>query len=140
MTSDQETVAAVDLVTGFLRLMEERDLDAASRCLAPDAHIVFPGNRRFGDLDALVESARKRYRNVTKTIELVESWNDGAETVVYVMGRLSGVSASGEVFKDVRFIDRLVVRDGLIADHRVWNDLAETEVTLNQESPRESSS
>ncbi len=139
MSSDQETVAAVDLVTGFLRLMEERDLGAASRCLAPDADIVFPGNRRFADLDDLVESARKRYRKVTKTIELVDSWNDDAETVVYVIGRLSGVSASGAVFKDVRFIDRLVVREGLIADHQVWNDLAETGIILNQESPEESS-
>jgi ketosteroid isomerase-like protein len=140
LSGDQETVAAVDLVTEFLRFMEERDLDAASRCLAPDADIVFPGDRRFGDLGALVESAGKRYRKVTKTIELVESWSDDAETVVYVIGRLSGVSASGVDFKDVRFIDRLVVRKGLIANHQVWNDLAETGVILNQEWPAESPS
>ena len=140
MSSDHETSAAVELVTGFLHLVEERDLDAASRCLASDVTFVFPGNRRFGDLDDLVESARKRYQRVTKTIELVESWEDDAETVVYVIGRLSGVGVNGAVFKDVRFIDRLAVREGLITDHRVWNDLAETGVILNQESPAESSS
>jgi hypothetical protein len=119
--------------------MEERNLDAASRYVSPDIDIVFPGDRHFDDLEALVESAGKRYRNVAKSIELVDSISNGAESVVYVIGRLSGVDATGADFEDVRFIDRLVVRDDLITDHRVWNDLAETGVVISWESVGESS-
>ena len=126
MTRDNQASAAIDVVTDFLLSMEERDLDAASRYLAPNANIVVPGGRHFGDLEALVEAARKRYRKVAKNIELVESICNGDESVVYVIGQLFGVDTSGAAFEDVRFIDRVVVRDGLITDHRVWNDLAET--------------
>jgi hypothetical protein len=119
--------------------MEERDLVAASRYVAPDIDIVFPGDRRFSDLEDLVESAGKRYQNVSKHIELVDSMSNGAESVVYVIGRLSGVDAKGAGFSDVRFIDRLVVEDDLITDHQVWNDLAETGVVIGREPVAESS-
>jgi hypothetical protein len=139
LTRDEEASTAVEVVTDFLRLMEERDLVAASRYIAPDLDIVFPGDRHFGDLEALVESAGKRYREVAKNIELVESMSDDTGSVVYVIGRLSGVDASGASFENVRFIDRLVVREGLITDHRVWNDLAETGVVARREPAGESS-
>lgn len=139
MTRDEEVSAAIEVVTDFLRLMEERDLVAASHYVAPDVDIVFPGDRHFGNLDALVESAGKRYRKVAKDIELVESMSNGSESVVYVIGRLSGVDTSGASFEDVRFIDRLVVRDGLITDHRVWNDLAETGVVARRKPAGKSS-
>ena len=139
MTTENETRAAVEVVTRFLRLMEGRDLVAASRYLAPEVDMVFPGDRHFGDLEALAESARKRYRNVTKNIESVEAIRDGDTSVVYVMGRLSGVSTDDVIFEDVRFIDRLVVENGLIADHRVWNDMAESGLLTNQAVTRKSS-
>ncbi len=139
MTGHQDKSAAVEVVTRFLRLMEERDLVAASRYVAPDIDIVFPGDRHFRDLKDLVESAGKRYRSVAKNIELVDSMSNGAESVVYVIGRLSGVDAKGTSFSDVRFIDRLVVSDDLITDHRVWNDLAETGVVTGREPAAESS-
>jgi hypothetical protein len=119
--------------------MEERDLVAASRYVAPDIDIVFPGDRHFSDLEDLVESAARRYQKVSKHIELVESISNGAESVVYVIGRLSGVDAKGTGFSDVRFIDRLVVNDDLITDHRVWNDLAEAGVVIGREPAGESS-
>jgi len=139
LTTENETRAAVEVVTRFLRLMEGRDLVAASRYLAPEVDMVFPGDRHFGDLEALAESARKRYRNVTKNIESVEAIRDGDTSVVYVMGRLSGVSTDDVIFEDVRFIDRLVVENGLIADHRVWNDMAESGLLTNQAVTRKSS-
>lgn len=132
MTTEDEANAAIEVVTRFLRLMEDRDLVAASRYLAPNIDMVFPGDRHFEDLEALVESAGKRYRNVAKNIESVEVVADGDTSVVYVMGRLSGVSINDVVFEDVRFIDRLVVKNGLIADHRVWNDLAESGLLTGQ--------
>ena len=134
MTNDDHASAAVQVVTEFLRLMVERDLVAASRHIAPDADIIFPGDRHFDSLEALVESAGKRYRTVAKNIELIDSISNEVESVVYVIGRLSGVDANGTDFEDVRFIDRLVVRDDLITDHRVWNDLAETGVVMSRES------
>ncbi len=138
MTRHQDKSAAVEVVTDFLHLMEERDLVAASRYVAPDIDIVFPGDRHFRDLEALVESSGKRYRKVAKNIELVDSMSNGAECVVYVIGWLSGVDAKGTGFSDVRFIDRLVVEDDLITDHRVWNDLAETGVVVGREPVAES--
>ena len=136
---DDQASAAIEVVSNFLRLMEERDLAAASRYVAPDIDIVFPGDRHFRDLKDLVESAGKRYRSVAKSVELVDSMSNGAECVVYVIGWLSGVDAKGTGFSDVRFIDRLVVRDDLITAHRVWNDLAETGVIVRQEPTGKSS-
>lgn len=139
MTTENETSAAVGVVTKFLGLMERRDLVAASRYLAPDIDIVFPGDRHFGDLEALAESTKKRYRKVAKNIESVDAVRDGDTSVVYVMGRLSGVSTNDVIFEDVRFIDRLVVENGLIADHRVWNDMAESGLLTSQAVIRKSS-
>jgi hypothetical protein len=45
--------------------------------------------------------------------------------VVYVFGTLEGKDLAGRGFAGVRFIDRFELVDGLVASHRVWNDLAE---------------
>ena len=42
--------AAAKIVRTYLRLVEERDLDAASEFLADDVLIVFPGGRTFESL------------------------------------------------------------------------------------------
>ena len=119
---------ATDLVSRFLRLLEERDLAAASRHLAPGVSITFPGGRRFQDLETQVASSAARFRSVRKVFDgfdvLVQ--DDGA--VVYVLGTLEGEDIDGSAFAGVRFIDRFVLSDGLIIDHQVWNDVAETGV------------
>jgi ketosteroid isomerase-like protein len=120
--------AAVEVATSFLRLVEDRDLEAASQYLAQDAEIVFPGGRRFADLESQIESSRKRFREVTKTVDTLDVVMDDDGVIVYVMGQLAGMALSGDAFEDVRFIDRFVVTEGLIASHRVWNDLAEVRV------------
>ena len=48
--------------------------------------------------------------------------------VVYVMGTLQGINRYGVSFSDVRYIDRFVLKDGLIIQQDVWNDLAESGV------------
>lgn len=128
MTESNRAEAAIDAVSRFLRLVEKRDVDAASKYLAHDVEIVFPGGRRFTDLQTQVESSRGRFQTLTKTFEEFDVVTSGAHLVVYLMGHLSGEDASGRPFGKVRYVDRFVIKDGLISMHWVWNDLAESGV------------
>jgi hypothetical protein len=117
--------AAVDTVTSYLRLVEERRLEEASRSLAADPVIIFPGARLFTDLEAQVVASRGRYRRVRKTFGGFDVIDREGVVVVYAFGELEGEDVTGRPFAGVRFIDRFELVDGLIADHRVWNDLGE---------------
>ena len=117
--------AAAKIVRTYLRLVEERDLDAASEFLADDVSIVFPGGRTFGSLTDQVASSAGRFRSVKKTLDQLDVVSDGAETTVYVYGTLAGQALNGSSFDGVRFIDRFALNDGQIVSQMVWNDLAE---------------
>ena len=117
--------AAAKIVRTYLRLVEERDLDAASEFLADDVSIVFPGGRTFGSLTDQVASSAGRFRSVKKTLDQLDVVSDGAETTVYVYGTLAGQALDGSSFNGVRFIDRFALNDGQIVSQMVWNDLAE---------------
>lgn len=117
--------AAANIVRTYLRLVEARDLDAASEFLADDVSIVFPGGRTFGSLTDQVASSAGRFRSVKKTLEQFDVVSDGAGTTVYVYGTLAGQTLDGNSFDGVRFIDRFALNDGLIVSQMVWNDLAE---------------
>jgi ketosteroid isomerase-like protein len=112
---------AEQLVRDFLAAMERRDLAAAKTLLAPGFFMVFPGGARFDSLEALVESARSRYRSAKKTYERFDTFDGG----VYCFGTLHGELLDGTPYSGVRFIDRFTVRDGKLVDQMVWNDLAE---------------
>jgi ketosteroid isomerase-like protein len=112
---------AEQVVREYLAAMERRDLAAAKAMLAPGFFMVFPGNRRFDSLEALVEWARGRYRSARKTYERF----DAAGEVVYCFGTLYGEWLDGKPYAGIRFIDRFTVRDGRLVDQQVWNDLAE---------------
>ncbi|MDX1690688.1 MAG: nuclear transport factor 2 family protein [Acidimicrobiia bacterium] len=118
----------VETVHRFLRLVEARDLDAASEHLADDVQIVFPGGRSFSDLYEQVGSSAGRFQQVTKVFEGSDVAHDGDDTIVYVFGTLRGAALDGTSFEGVRFIDRFVLRGGRIVDQRVWNDMAESGV------------
>ena len=45
--------------------------------------------------------------------------------IVYSRGTLYGVWPDGEAFEGNRYVDRYVLRDGLIVEMDVWNDSAE---------------
>lgn len=115
-----------DLVRTYLDAMERRDLAAARALLAPGFVMTFPGGRRFETLEQLVESARTRYRRALKTYDRYDAapQADGS-TVVYCYGMLHGELLDGRPYEGIRFIDRFTVRDGLLADQMVWNDMAE---------------
>ena len=115
--------AAIDSVTTYLRLVEERRLDEASAYLAPSAEIIFPGGRRFADLNEQVAAASDRYRHVRKVFDGFDVLEDEGVVIVYVFGELEGEDLTGRRFASVRFIDRFELVDGLIANHQVWNDL-----------------
>lgn len=121
-----------EIVREFLRLVEMRDLDQASRYLADDVHITFPGGRTFTNLDDQVRSSQGRFATVRKVFERMDTVDDGGEVIVYASGTLEGTSLNGDPFDGVRFIDRFVVRDGRIVDQKVWNDLAESGVLLRR--------
>ena len=117
--------AAAKIVRTYLRLVEARDLDAASEFLADDVLIVFPGGRTFGSLTDQVASSAGRFRSVKKTLDQLDVVSDGAETTVYVYGTLAGQALDGSSFDGVRFIDRFALNDRQIVSQMVWNDLAE---------------
>ena len=117
--------AAAKIVCTYLRLVEARDLDAASEFLADDVLIVFPGGRTFESLTDQVASSAGRFRSVKKTLDQLDVVSDGAEATVYVYGTLAGQALDGSSFNGVRFIDRFALNDGQIVSQMVWNDLAE---------------
>jgi ketosteroid isomerase-like protein len=114
-------MSASALVRRYLEAMERRDLAAAKACLAPEFFMVFPGNRRFATLEALVEAAKGRYRSARKTYERYDECGEQ----VYCFGTLHGELLDGTPYSGIRFIDRFTVKDGKLVDQRVWNDMAE---------------
>jgi len=119
-----ERIDASALVRRFLDHMEQRDLPAASRLLAPGFEMRFPGSPVMHTLDAMVARARGAYRQVAKTYERFdESWANDC-TVVVCFGTLHGVWLDGSAFDSVRFIDRFEVTGDRISRQDVWNDLA----------------
>ena len=95
---------AKTLVTWFLRLMEARELAAAAALMAPNPVIIFPGGKQFASQEELVAASKGRYRWGKKTFERLDVCQDGADTVVYVMGTLYGVNRHGVSFADIRHI------------------------------------
>lgn len=115
------------VVDEFLRLVMIPDPVSASRYTAADIRIRFTGNRPMtqpGDTSAF---NAKRYAWVKKKIERTEVVAGGTPeaTVVYSLGTLYGAWPDGEAFEGNRYVDRYVVRHGLITQMDVWNDSAE---------------
>jgi len=120
-----------EIVDEFLRLVMIPDPDAARRYTAPDLQIRFTGNRPMRDPADTTAFNKARYRWVKKRIERTETMARaaGAGTdegdVVYSLGTLYGEWPDGTPFEGNRYVDRYVVRQGLIVQMDVWNDSAE---------------
>ena len=117
--------STIRMIKGYLQAMEDRDLAGAASFLADDFQMHFPGDQTFHKLDELIAWARPRYQWVKKAYEQFDVCPAGDENVVYCFGTLQGQWPDGSIFGDIRFIDRFVVRDGLLTNQKVWNDLAE---------------
>jgi OsmC subfamily peroxiredoxin len=130
--SGQQTSTEAEAVTAvedFLANIGAGRLEAAASSLAPGVSMVFPGGRRYSSLNELADASRLRYRSVDKVREQydVTTGADG-EIVVISTGTLFGENLHGVRYANVRYVDRFVLRDGLILLQQVWNDLAQSGV------------
>ena len=122
-----------EVVAEFLRLIMIPDPVAARRYTAPGLRIVFTGGRAMQDPAQCTAFNRSRYKWVKKRIERTETVarapgpGDAAEgeNVVYSLGTLYGEWPDGSPFEGNRYVDRYVVKYGLITQMDVWNDSAE---------------
>lgn len=117
----------LEMVREYLVASGERRMEEAGRYLDAAAIIIFPQGR-FGNLEEMAEGMKGRYLSIGKTHETWDVSTDESQTVVVTTGTLNGVNTHGIAFDGVRFCDRFVIRNGLIAEQHVWNDLAESGV------------
>lgn len=115
------------LVEEFLRIIMIPDPEGARAFTAPDMRIRFTGGREFsqpGDTSAFNAG---RYAWVKKRFERTDvvAGASEEEAIVYNIGTLYGAWPDGTPFEGNRYVDRYVVRHGLIVQMDVWNDSAE---------------
>lgn len=124
-TAQPASPAAV--VDEYLRLLMIPDPDAARRLAAPDLQIRFTGGRAMREPSECAAFNASRYAWVKKRVEATEvmSGATDAHAVVYSRGTLHGAWLDGTPFEGNRYVDRYVVKNGLIAQMDVWNDSAE---------------
>ncbi len=113
------------IVDAFLEASMRPDPVAAAAFMAPDVRIVFTGGRVFGHASEATAFNAARYRWVKKRIDRNDVVRGEGETIVYSLGTLYGEWPDGTPFEGNRYVDRFVVRDGLIVSQEVWNDSAE---------------
>jgi phenylpyruvate tautomerase PptA (4-oxalocrotonate tautomerase family) len=116
---------ASQVVQSFLQAMQDRDLGAAQLFLHPDFRMCFPGGVVMHSLQELSTWAQHSYARIGKEYDQFEESWQGDATVVFCHGTLQGTWLDGQDFQGIRFMDRIVVQDGLITRQDVWNDLAE---------------
>jgi hypothetical protein len=127
-TATADPVAeAKAIVERYLELSMIPDPEAASAFVAPSFELVFTGGRRFaGPAESAAFNAR-RYASVKKRFLRTDAALDPetGDVHVYNTGYLYGAWPDGTPFETNRYLDRFVVRDGLIVRTDVWNDSAE---------------
>ena len=119
---------AIEIVTRFVRLVEERRLGEAASYLAAGASFTFPGGRTFSSLEEQVSSSAERFRGVLKVFDRFDVSISEELTIVYLFGTLEGEDLDGNGFYGVRFVDRFELADNKIVDQKVGNDMAESGV------------
>ena len=129
--TQHDTASAAEVVNEFLRLIMLPDPVAASRYTALGMKILFTGGRAMSAPADCTKFNASRYKWVKKRIERTETVIPGTngavpdEFVVYSLGTLYGEWPDGTPFEGNRYVDRYVVKSGLITHMDVWNDSAE---------------
>ena len=115
------------LVDTYLTLLMKPDPDGARRYVAPELSIRFTGGRSMTDPAQCAAFNASRYARVHKRFEATEVVRGATpdHAIVYNRGTLYGEWLDGTPFEGNRYVDRYVVRDGLIVEMDVWNDSAE---------------
>ena len=130
MTDDQRATEAIRIVEAYLDASMVPDPETAARYISPNLDFTFTGGRKFSHpRDASAFNAA-RYAWVKKKRERSDASVSADEIIVYNIGTLYGAWPDGEAFEGNRYVDRFVIRDGLIVKMDVWNDSAER--LLNQ--------
>jgi hypothetical protein len=117
--------AAIRIVESYLDASMVPDPDRAARYIAPNLDFTFTGGRRFTHPRDAAAFNGERYQWVKKRKERSDATEDADEVVVYNIGTLYGAWPDGTPFEGNRYVDRFVVRNGLIVKMDVWNDSAE---------------
>lgn len=115
------------VVEEFLRLVMIPDPAAARRFVSPELRIRFTGGREMRDPAETSAFNAQRYAWVKKRFERTDVVRGASaeEAVVYNIGTLYGAWPDGTPFEGNRYVDRYVLRHGLIVQMEVWNDSAE---------------
>jgi hypothetical protein len=119
------------VVNEYLRLIMIPDPVAASKYTAAHMKITFTGKRQMREPSDCTRFNSSRYKWVKKSIERTDvviptpQEAQQGEVVVYSIGTLYGEWPDGTPFEGNRYVDRFVVKNGLIIETDVWNDSAE---------------
>ena len=119
-----EGVAAARAAIDFLRTTEARNEAEAKRRVGPGFAPRFPRGRHYDSLETWLAGSRQAYKFMNKKFERIDVALTGpGSAIVYCYGTLHGEYLDGRKVDGTRFIDRFEVRDGLICEQDVWNDL-----------------
>lgn len=116
---------ARQIVRQFLEASMVPDPDTAMSFMSPDVAITFTGGKQFTHPRDIAQVNRRRYKLVKKRMDHFDVIPGAKGTIVYCVGVLYGEWPDGQSFEENRYIDRFVIRDGLIVEMDVWNDSAE---------------
>jgi hypothetical protein len=116
-----------DLVEAFLLTIMIPDPVGARAFVSPELRIRFTGGREMQDPSECSAFNASRYAWVKKKFEQTDvvQGATSAYAIVYNIGTLYGAWPDGTAFEGNRYVDRYVVKDGLIVQMDVWNDSAE---------------
>ena len=112
-------------VTAYLEASMVPDPETAARYMAPGIAIVFTGGRVFHHPREVTAFNAGRYAWVKKRMERLDVVPGEGVTTVHSLGTLYGAWPDGTAYEGNRYVDRYVVRAGLITQMDVWNDSAE---------------
>jgi hypothetical protein len=121
------TLGPKETVEAFLSTIMIPDPVGARAFTSPELRIRFTGGRPMRDPGETSAFNAARYAWVKKRFErtdLVEGAS-ADEAIVYNIGTLYGAWLDGTAFEGNRYVDRYVLRHGLIVQMDVWNDSAE---------------
>lgn len=123
--STQTLEDAVRIIEAYLDASMIPDPVTAGQYIAPDLIFTFTGGRRFDHPRDAAAFNAKRYQWVKKKRERSDASQSGNDIIVYNIGTLYGAWPDGTSFEGNRYVDRFVIRNGLIVKMDVWNDSAE---------------
>ena len=122
---NERSVADLQAVKEYLDATMAPDPVRAASFVAPGFVCRFTGGRAFDTPSGPTSFNAARYSWVKKRIERYDVMPDGDRTIIYSLGHLYGEWKDGTPFDHNRYVDRFIVKDGLILETDVWNDSAE---------------